>query len=135
VADGRGSGAGSAYFMRVDRDGVFLNWGAGLEEVFGYTESEALGRELQFLIPPKLRPLHRRGFGKALATGRLKHQGKVVRSLGLHKDGSLVPFRAVDILEFGDDGRVETVGAVIVHHGWGSMTQRLRANGVPAGSA
>jgi PAS domain S-box-containing protein len=113
--------------MRVDRDGVFLAWGPGLEDVFGYGEEEVLGRNLEFLVPPRLRPFHRRGFSRALATGRLKHQGKVVRSVGVHKDGRLVPFRAVDILEFGEDGAVETVGAVIRDHGWASMVQRLHA--------
>jgi PAS domain S-box-containing protein len=117
--------------MRVDRDGVFLAWGGGLEEVFGYTEAEVRGRNLEFLVPPKLRALHRRGFGRALTSGRLKHQGKVLRSVGVHKDGRLVPFRAVDILEFGESGEVETVGAVITHHGWGSMAQRVRVSGLP----
>jgi PAS domain S-box-containing protein len=121
--------------MRIDRDGVFLAWGRGLEGVFGYTEGEALGRNVEFLIPPKLRRLHRRGFSRAVTTGRLKHQGTAVRSVGVHKDGSLVPFRAVDVLEFGDDGAVETVGALIVHHGWGSITQRLRVtSGRPDGT-
>jgi PAS domain S-box-containing protein len=114
-----------AYLMRVDRAGVFHAWGPSLQDVFGYTEAEVLGRNLEFLIPPRLRPLHRRGFGKALATGRLRHQGKVVRAVGVHKAGHLVPFRAVDILEFGDDGTVETVAAVIMDHGWGSMVQRV----------
>jgi PAS domain S-box-containing protein len=112
--------------MRVDRDGVFLVWSPGLEEVFGYTEAEVLGRNLELLVPSKLRPLHRRGFARALATGRLRHQGKVVHSVGVHKDGHLVPFRAVDILEFGTNGIVETVGAVVADYGWGSVTHRLR---------
>jgi PAS domain S-box-containing protein len=118
-------------FMRVDRDGVFLAWGQGLEGVFGYNEAEVLGRNVEFLIPPKLRGLHRRGFSRALTSGRLKHQGKAVRSVAMHKDGRLVPFRAVDILEFGEDGTVETVGAVIMHHGWGSIAQRLRVRESP----
>jgi PAS domain S-box-containing protein len=117
--------------MRVDRDGVFLAWGRELEEVFGYTEAEVLGRNLEFLIPPRLRPFHRRGFGRALATGRLKHQGKAVRSVAVHKDGHMVPFRAVDILELGEDGAVETVAALIVHHGWASIGQRLRVRERP----
>jgi PAS domain S-box-containing protein len=111
--------------MRVDRAGVFQTWGADLERVFGYTEAEVLGRNLEFLIPPRLRPFHRRGFEKALRTGRLRHQGKVVRAVGVHNLGHLVPFRAVDILEFGDEGTVQTVAAVIVQHGWGAMMQRV----------
>jgi PAS domain S-box-containing protein len=111
--------------MRVDRAGVFQAWGSDLERVFGYTEAEVVGRNLEFLIPPRLRPFHRRGFERALTTGRLRHQGKVVRAVGVHKRGHLVPFRAVDILERGDDGTVQTVAAVIVDHGWGAMIQRL----------
>ncbi|HEX8102096.1 MAG TPA: PAS domain S-box protein [Solirubrobacteraceae bacterium] len=113
-------------FLRVDRDGVFVTWSAGLEDVFGYTAAEVLGRNLEFLVPPALRPLHRRGFNRALETGRLKRQGKVVHSLGVHKDGRKVPFRAMDILEHDEDGAVATVAAVIVEHGWGSITHRLR---------
>ena len=34
-------------------DGIILSWNAGAERIFGYSEAEAIGRSITFLIPPE----------------------------------------------------------------------------------
>jgi PAS domain S-box-containing protein len=111
--------------MRVDADGVFLAWGVGLEAVFGYTEAELLGRKVDVLIPSMLRAKHWEGFNEAVSAGRMRRPGKTFRSVGVHKNGNLVPFRSIDILNFADDGTVQGVTAIILRDGWRSLLARI----------
>jgi PAS domain S-box-containing protein len=37
-----------------DLDAVIVSWNAGAQRIFGYTESEAVGRPITILIPPEL---------------------------------------------------------------------------------
>ena len=104
--------------MRVDvARGAFVAWDPELQSIFGYSANEAIGQNVELIIPRELRSLHWRGFNRAVERGRLKNHEKEIRSVGLHKDGRLVPFRGLDILEFGDDGKVQSVSAVILSHG------------------
>jgi len=37
--------------------------------------------------------------------------------VGVHKDGHLVPFRSIDVLNFAPDGKVESVSGTILAKG------------------
>src|SRR4051812_37117278 len=84
------NGDGGDRVMRVDSEGVFRSWGAGLEAVFGYKEAEVIGRRVDVLVPKPLRARHWQGFNKAVARGRMRRPDKTFRSVGVHKDGRLV---------------------------------------------
>jgi hypothetical protein len=47
--------------MRIDERGVIRHWGSALEDVYGYTSEEAVGRDLNCLIPQPLRSRHWKG--------------------------------------------------------------------------
>lgn len=64
----------------VDREGRFLEFNGAASEIFGYTQAEALGREMTELIfPEHLIEPHLRGMRHHLATGetRLLGSGRV----------------------------------------------------------
>ena len=103
--------------MTLDASGVFREWGKGLEAVYGYRAEEVIGRRPDFLIPPVLREKHWEGFNKAVATGRMKRTDGRFTSVGVHKDGHLVPTRAIDVLNFGPDGKVESVTGTVITQG------------------
>jgi PAS domain S-box-containing protein len=111
--------------MRVDAQGVFLAWGNGLTDVFGWTEADVIGQRVDMLVPRALRKKHWEGFNKAVERGHLRRPGKVFRSVGVHKRGGFVPFRSVDLLDFGDDGAVVGVTAIILDRGWRSLAARV----------
>lgn len=111
--------------MRVNTEGVFVAWGSGLQEIFGYNEAEVLGRTVDLLIPRVLRAKHWQGFNKAVASGQLRRPNKPFRVVGVHKDGHPIAFRSIDLLNFTEDGSVEGVTAIILRHGWRSLLTRI----------
>jgi len=71
-----------------DRDGVIRIWNRGAEVLFGFSAAEAIGAPLDLIIPEKLREAHNAGFRRAVASGHLKAEGKVLTTRANHKYGS-----------------------------------------------
>lgn len=66
-------------------DGSIISWNAGAERLYGYTEAEAVGRNLSFIIPPeRQQELSRaqksleKGFPQHFETERLRKDGSTV---------------------------------------------------------
>lgn len=70
-----------------DRNGSIERWNSGAVATFGYTASEALGQNLDLMIPEHLRPAHWRGFEAAMASGKMRLEGRPTLTRGLHKSG------------------------------------------------
>jgi PAS domain S-box-containing protein len=68
-------------------EGVITSWNQGAERLYGYTAAEALGRSLEFLVPPGHADelpgiLARLASGETIAryeTERLRHDGQVIQ--------------------------------------------------------
>ncbi len=71
-----------------DRDGSIRLWNRGAEAMFGYSAAEAIGVNLDLIIPEHLRKPHWDGFHRAIAAGRTRGEGRVVTTRSMHKDGS-----------------------------------------------
>lgn len=71
----------------ADRDGVIRFWNRSAEAVFGWSSAEALGQNLDLMVPERLRAAHWAGFDAAIASGTTKHSGKAMTTRSLHKDG------------------------------------------------
>ena len=81
-----------AAFVGMDSSGVITDWNRKAEEVFGWTEKEAVGRTMgETLIPPALRPAHSAGLRRFLDTGEHRILGKSVDFEALHRDGHPIP--------------------------------------------
>ena len=93
-----------ARLMLIDDRGVIRHWGAELEAIYGYTAEEAVGRDLNFLVPQPLRSRHWKGLDKALASGKLRRD-KVAHVPALHKSGKLIAVRAQPSLTFDEQRR------------------------------
>jgi two-component system, cell cycle sensor histidine kinase and response regulator CckA len=67
-------------------DGVVTSWNAAAEDIYGYSAEEALGRSIEFIIPPE-----RRGELSSLLD-RLRRGEHVAafETVRLHKDGSRI---------------------------------------------
>ena len=77
--------------IAADNEGKIIFWNQGAQNIFGYTEVEALGKALTFLMPGRYREAHSRGLERCQATGQPKLIGKAVELHGLKKDGSEFP--------------------------------------------
>lgn len=105
--------------VTVDREGIIHRWGDGVTEMVGYSADDTVGRSLNVMIPPALRPLHWRGFDQAMKSGRLNR--RMFRLPALRKDGRIVVAHATIDLIPGNHGG--SAGAVVTFVGAGAPWQ------------
>ena len=93
-----------------DKQGDIRVWNAAAEKMFGFSAEQALGQNLDLIIPERLRRMHWRGFDAASAAGVTKHSGKPMPTKALRADGSEFYAEMGFALIFNDQG--EVVGTV-----------------------
>jgi two-component system, chemotaxis family, CheB/CheR fusion protein len=75
--------------ITIDASGRVQEFNPASERVFGFTRSEAVGKDLaELIIPPKLRERHRQGLAHYLETGEGPLIGKLIEIEALRRDGS-----------------------------------------------
>ena len=72
----------------ADGEGTIHVWNAAAERLFGFTRAEALGANLDIIIPERFREAHWRGFERALADKKTKYVGKSLPTRSHKKDGT-----------------------------------------------
>ncbi|MEK6976836.1 MAG: PAS domain S-box protein, partial [Candidatus Hydrothermarchaeota archaeon] len=78
--------------VSADGDGKIVLWNPAAARLFGYSEREALGKDLTIIIPERYRGQALKAFEEATRTGRLRRgAGHVVEAEGLRKDGTTFP--------------------------------------------
>lgn len=98
----------------ADAKGVIGFWNKGAERIFGFAETEALGRSLDIIIPESLRGRHWEGFDETMRTGKTRYgAGDVLAVPALRKDGSRISVEFT-ILPFHDAaGRMAGIAAIL----------------------
>ena len=71
----------------ADRNGAIIRWNRACTALFGFSAEEALGQNLDLIIPEHLRAAHWRGFDAAMTKGALKLEGRPTLTRALHKSG------------------------------------------------
>lgn len=71
----------------ADRDGNIARWNRAAAALFGFSAEEALGQNLDLIIPEHLRAAHWRGFDAAMQQGITRLQGRPTLTRALHKSG------------------------------------------------
>ncbi|HZF16049.1 MAG TPA: PAS domain S-box protein [Steroidobacteraceae bacterium] len=98
--------------VTIDLDGHIIEWNRRAEVIFGWTRSEALGRELATLIIAEVhRERHREGLRRFAATGQAKLLNRAVELPALRKDGSEFPAE-IAITAFDSAGRTTVCGFI-----------------------
>jgi PAS domain S-box-containing protein len=75
----------------VDRGGQIVEVNPRTERLFGYSEQELLGRQIESLVPPQLRQLHGKHVQDYFAQPRTRAMGRGLSLAGRRKDGSEFP--------------------------------------------
>jgi PAS domain S-box-containing protein len=82
--------AGDA-IITIDSLGKIVFWNPSAEGIFGHSASEAVGRDLTFIMPERFRNAHMMGLEKVLSTGQSGIVGKTVERVGQRKNGEEFP--------------------------------------------
>jgi PAS domain S-box-containing protein len=78
--------------VTMDHRGCVLDWNHAAEATFGYRAHEAIGRDMaDLIVPPALRPSHRKGLARFLETEHPVVLDKRLELTGLHKNGTEFP--------------------------------------------
>ncbi|MES2951976.1 MAG: response regulator [Pseudomonadota bacterium] len=94
-------------FIEMDRHGVVHDWNNEAEQTFGWTQAEAIGRDLaDLIIPEASREAHRRGMARFMQVGEGPVLGKRIELAALHRNGdSFMVEITISALKDGDDYR------------------------------
>lgn len=74
----------------ADSAGIIRIWNTAAERIFGFTKNDALGANLNIIIPERLRDAHWRGFERALAERTTKYAGQALPTKAVRSDGSQI---------------------------------------------
>lgn len=74
----------------ADPSGTIRIWNTAAERIFGFAVSDAVGANLDIIIPEDLREAHWRGFEAALANRQTKHKGKALPTRATRADGTRI---------------------------------------------
>lgn len=99
-----------------DRSGTIRLWNTGAERIFGWTSEEAVGQNLDIIIPEKHRRVHWEGWERVMETGVTRYGADPLAVPGLHKDGSTMSLEFSILLMHGEDGdsdRIEGIAAIL----------------------
>jgi PAS domain S-box-containing protein len=74
--------------LTLDTSGIVRMWSREAEALLGYSAAEAVGRSVEFIIPPHLRGRHSAGFARYVKTG-VSNLPEVAISPAIHKSGEI----------------------------------------------
>ena len=74
----------------ADREGIIRVWNGGAEAIFGHTATEAIGQNLDIIIPERFRDQHWKGYDAALASGKTKYARQALVTRSMRKDGATI---------------------------------------------
>ena len=96
----------------ADRDGIVRLWNSGAETIFGFTAQEALGQNLDLIVPEKLRERHWEGYQRVMDTGKTRYDNELLKVPALRKDGKRLSVEFTIILVRGH--RNEILGSAAI---------------------
>lgn len=77
--------------ISADSQGNIISWNNGAQNLFGYTDDEAIGQPVTMLMAEHYRDIHRNGMERFLRTGEPHVMGETVELNGRRKDGAEFP--------------------------------------------
>lgn len=97
----------------ADRNGAIVLWNPAAERIFGFTETEALGRSLDLIIPERQREKHWNGYNQTMQTGQTRYATDILRVPALHKAGHRLSIAFTVALLYSEDNEVTGIAAVV----------------------
>jgi PAS domain S-box-containing protein len=77
--------------VQADHTGAIVGWNAAATAMFGFEETEVLGRPLTVLMPDRFRDAHREGLARVVGGAPPRLLGQVVEVMAQRRDGTEFP--------------------------------------------
>jgi PAS domain S-box-containing protein len=74
----------------ADKTGIIRIWNMAAERIFGFTAGDAIGVNLNIIIPERLQDAHWRGFERAIIQRATKYAGKSMPTKAIRSDGTQI---------------------------------------------
>ena len=118
----------------ANRSGAIIRWNHASAALFGFSREEALGQNLDLIIPEHLREGHWRGFEAAMTKGATRLQGRPTLTRALHKSGRKLYVEMTFAIV---NGEAEVIGSVAMARDVTERVERERtairaARGAPS---
>ncbi len=99
------SGSALDAIVMIDSDGLINFWNKSAERIFGYTEKEALGKELhKFIVPEKYYEKFKKGFANFNSTGRGPAINRILEFTAIKKNSEEIPVEvSVSAIKLGEE--------------------------------
>lgn len=99
--------------IAADASGAITLWNPAAVRMFGYEESEALGKSLDIITPQRFQQRHWDGYFKTMETGKTKYGHDLLKVPATHKDGRTLSIAFTVAMLFTPDEKVSAIVAVI----------------------
>ena len=107
----------------ADRAGIVRSWNSAAERIFGHSAAEALGQNLDLIVPEQFRDAHWAGYERAVAEGVSKYAGQALPTRAARADGEQIYVELS--FSIARDGNGEVVGALAMVR---DITERFTAD-------
>lgn len=97
----------------TDPDGIVRLWNKGAARMFGYSAAEALGQNLDLIIPEKLRERHWKGYFQTMVTGYTRYGDELLSVPATHRDGHRLSIEFSVALLRDDADRIIGISAIM----------------------
>jgi PAS domain S-box-containing protein len=97
----------------ADREGVIRLWNKGAEAMFGYSTQEAVGQNLDLIIPERQRGRHWEGYRKVMASGVTRYGKELLAVPAMRKDGTRISLEFSIVLLRDEVGQPRGVAAIM----------------------
>ncbi|KXU88200.1 histidine kinase [Caballeronia megalochromosomata] len=96
-----------------DASGAITLWNPAAERMFGFTQSETLGKSLDQIIPERLRGRHWDGYHKTMATGETRYGHDLLKVPAVDKAGRSMSIAFTVALLHSPQGEITGIVAII----------------------
>lgn len=103
----------------ADAQGTIRSWNAAAGRIFGFSADEAIGANLDIIIPERFREAHWRGFERAMADRQTQYVGQSLPTRSQRKDGTPIVVELGFAIVLSDD---KAIGALATAR---DITQRF----------
>jgi PAS domain S-box-containing protein len=103
--------AGDA-IIASDSQGAITLWNAAATRIFGFSQDEALGQNLDIIIPERQRQRHWAGYEATMASGTTRYGTTLLKVPALHKDGRALSI-AFTVALLKSAGKVTQIVAIV----------------------